>query len=68
MLGPELTTAHVLPAVIKLSEDPVPNVRFNVAKALRKIHPYCTPAAIQARARAQQRPPCPPCPPAGRKR
>lgn len=27
----------MMPVVIKMAEDPVPNVRFNVAKSLTKI-------------------------------
>lgn len=35
--GPEITTKHMLPVVLKMSSDQVANVRFNVAKSLQKI-------------------------------
>ncbi len=34
--GAEMTAQHLLPTVMKLANDPVPNVRFNVAKTLQK--------------------------------
>jgi len=35
--GAAVTVQHLLPTIIKMSQDPVPNVRFNVAKTLEKI-------------------------------
>lgn len=35
--GPDITTKHMLPVVLKMSSDQVANVRFNVAKSLQKI-------------------------------
>lgn len=29
----------MLPVVLKLAKDPVPNVRFNVAKSMTKLYP-----------------------------
>ena len=29
----------MLPVVLKLAKDPVPNVRFNVAKSVTKLYP-----------------------------
>lgn len=37
--GQEITTKHMLPVVLKMSNDQVANVRFNVAKSLQKIGP-----------------------------
>ena len=34
---PEVTKTSMLPVVVKLSQDPVANVRFNVAKSLTGI-------------------------------
>ena len=44
--GQDITTKHMLPVVLKMSNDQVANVRFNVAKSLQKIGPvlesrYC---------------------------
>ncbi|VDN26743.1 unnamed protein product [Gongylonema pulchrum] len=36
-VGPENTVKELLPVVQQLSDDPVPNVRFNVAKTLLRI-------------------------------
>lgn len=35
--GPDITTKHMLPVVLKMSGDQVANVRFNVAKSLQKM-------------------------------
>lgn len=37
--GQEITTKQMLPVVLKMSNDQVANVRFNVAKSLQKIGP-----------------------------
>lgn len=37
--GQDITTKHMLPVVLKMSNDQVANVRFNVAKSLQKIGP-----------------------------
>ncbi|KHJ86934.1 HEAT repeat protein [Oesophagostomum dentatum] len=36
-VGPEQTAKEIIPVIKELSEDNVPNVRFNVAKSLLKI-------------------------------
>mmetsp|Transcript_20349 Transcript_20349/g.42839 ORF Transcript_20349/g.42839 Transcript_20349/m.42839 type:complete len:103 (-) Transcript_20349:221-529(-) len=36
-LSPIMVHQHVLPVVINLSTDPVPNIRFNVAKTLQSL-------------------------------
>ena len=38
--GKDLTTKVLLPTVLALAEDNVPNVRFNVAKTLHIIGPH----------------------------
>ena len=38
-LGSELTTKLLLPTVTGMAQDPVANVRFNVAKTLQKLAP-----------------------------
>lgn len=38
--GRDITTKHMLPVVLKMSNDQVANVRFNVAKSLQKIGPF----------------------------
>ena len=42
--GAEITTRLLLPIVVSMSTDTVPNVRFNVAKTLQKISPLLDPA------------------------
>ena len=37
--GPEITERLMLPTVLNLAGDPVPNVRFNIAKCLAIIGP-----------------------------
>ncbi len=37
--GAEKTVKDILPTMIKMSDDSVPNVRFNVAKSLHKVGP-----------------------------
>lgn len=38
--GRELTTKTLLPTVLAMANDNVPNVRFNVAKTLQIIGPH----------------------------
>lgn len=35
----EVIKETMLPVVLKLAKDPVPNVRFNVAKSITKLSP-----------------------------
>jgi len=49
--GQDLTTRHLLPVVLTLSNDAVANVRFNVAKTLQKIGPVLDAATIQSQFR-----------------
>lgn len=46
VLGPQLTTDMVLPVLLKMSGDTVPNVRFNVAKTLTNVLDHITVDAI----------------------
>jgi len=49
-VGVTFLDAHLVPMVVKLSSDPVPNVRFNVAKTIRLMHPTCvsgSPSALE---------------------
>uniref|UniRef100_A0A665UMG2 Serine/threonine-protein phosphatase 2A 65 kDa regulatory subunit A beta isoform n=1 Tax=Echeneis naucrates TaxID=173247 RepID=A0A665UMG2_ECHNA len=45
--GQEITTKQMLPVVLKMSNDQVANVRFNVAKSLQKIGPVLDSNALQ---------------------
>jgi len=47
-LGTELTTKLMLPTIITLGSDGVPNVRFNVAKTLHKLVPQVDSASIDS--------------------
>lgn len=37
--GKAVITSHMLPILLRLVDDPVPNIRFNVAKTLQQIIP-----------------------------
>jgi serine/threonine-protein phosphatase 2A regulatory subunit A len=38
-LTPDVIRDHVLPTVTKLASDPIPNIRFNVAKSIAQLAP-----------------------------
>lgn len=40
---PRFLNDKLMPFVLRLSEDPVPNIRFNFAKLVEEIHPRLTP-------------------------
>lgn len=40
-VGPAFLDTHLVPMVIKMASDPVPNVRFNVAKTILTMHKAC---------------------------
>jgi len=42
-LGPDLCAKRVLPPVLLLAQDPVPNIRFTAAKALARLAPLLAP-------------------------
>lgn len=45
--GAGLLERHLVPMVVQMSADPVPNVRFNVAKVAQAMHKACKKAAVQ---------------------
>ncbi len=45
-VGPAIATSRLLPAVTAHARDPVPNVRFNAAKALDRLAKCVEPPAI----------------------
>jgi len=40
---------HVVPILLKASKDPVPNVRFCVAKLLKKLIPKVDPQSVMTK-------------------
>jgi len=46
--GKDLTTKTLLPTVLSLAQDNVPNVRFNVAKTLHIIGPHIEKETLHA--------------------
>lgn len=47
VVGRDVCSRVLLPTVLAMADDAVPNVRFNVAKTLQKMAPYLDPALIQ---------------------
>ena len=47
-LHSELVQEEVLPALLTMASDPVPNIRFNVAKTLEKLAPRVGPEVVSA--------------------
>ena len=47
-VGPEVVTQQMLPLVVRMGQDPVPNVRFNVARTLQILIPLLDSHAVQA--------------------
>lgn len=45
--GKERTSNLILPAMIRMASDTVPNVRFNVAKMLKTMLPFVQPEAVK---------------------
>eukprot|EP00933_Yihiella_yeosuensis_P080124 TRINITY_DN9353_c0_g1_i2.p1 TRINITY_DN9353_c0_g1~~TRINITY_DN9353_c0_g1_i2.p1 ORF type:complete len:167 (+),score=37.38 TRINITY_DN9353_c0_g1_i2:405-905(+) len=43
--GPQLLETHLIPMVVQMSQDPVPNVRFNAAKTIKAMHISCANSA-----------------------
>jgi len=41
VMNPDKARAEILPMVLEMASDPVPNIRFNVAKALSTMVPIC---------------------------
>merc|ERR1711964_716057 len=47
--GPDIVARDLLPLVLKLGDDPVPNIRFNVAKALSNMAPLLEAGLVSAK-------------------
>lgn len=43
---PEALKEQLLPALVTLGKDPIPNIRFNVAKSLETLAPILKPKQI----------------------
>lgn len=48
-LGHKLNEQHVVPIVIQLCSDPIPNIRFNSAKTLELIVNFVDPNVVTER-------------------
>lgn len=49
-VGSSFMDVHLIPMVVKMASDPVPNVRFNVAKSIKLMHKTCmngSPSALE---------------------
>lgn len=51
VVGNEVVESTLLPIVIRMAEDPVPNIRFNVAKTLQVLCGYLDENTIQRKVR-----------------
>ena len=51
-VGPPFLEGTMLPLAIAMASDPVPNVRFNVARTLRKLMPLFDSATVQSKLRS----------------
>lgn len=40
VVTPEVVTQQILPLALVMAADPIPNIRFNVAKLFGKIHNF----------------------------
>lgn len=47
-MGSELAAKQMLPVMVRLSGDTVPNVRFNVAKGLQELAPHLDASVVQS--------------------
>jgi len=54
--GAEFIDTHLVPMVVRLTSDPVPNVRFNAAKTIKAMHHVC--ARVSPGALKNQLVPC----------
>ncbi|CAM9592625.1 unnamed protein product [Ectocarpus sp. 8 AP-2014] len=50
-LDVEMLSKEVLPLVLRMASDPVPNIRFNVSKTLEKMAPRLENDAVEAQVR-----------------
>ena len=46
-----IVRVKILPLLLEMAMDPVPNIRFNVAKGLAKMAPICGQATIDSQIR-----------------
>lgn len=51
VVGNEVVDSTLLPLVIRMADDPVPNIRFNVAKTLQTLCAYLDETVIQRKVR-----------------
>jgi len=51
VMEPEIAMLELLPLVLEMATDTVPNIRFNVAKGLEKMGPVCGRSAYEAQIR-----------------
>jgi len=49
VIGPEVINEQLLPILIKLAADPVPNIRFNACKTFKSLIPLLDSTAVQTR-------------------
>ena len=49
MVGQDVVSNTMLPLVIRMAQDPVPNIRFNVAKTLHGLIPLLDTNVVQTR-------------------
>jgi len=48
VVGPAALSSRMLPSILSYSRDPVPNLRFNVAKSLERLAPKIDAAVAAA--------------------
>jgi len=49
IVGSEVINNTMLPLVVRMAADPVPNIRFNVAKTLHSLIPLLDTTAVQSK-------------------
>jgi len=47
MVGPEVVNSTFLPLILRMAKDPVPNIRFNVARTLHALIPTLDSNVVQ---------------------
>jgi serine/threonine-protein phosphatase 2A regulatory subunit A len=52
VVGPQVIAETMLPLVLRMASDPVPNIRFNVAKTLQTMAQIVGPEIAEARIRS----------------
>lgn len=51
VVTPEVLNSQLMSIIIKLAEDPVPNIRFNAAKTLQKLIPRIDGSVVASQVR-----------------